>query len=111
MPCHGIPLLGVSATLTKKVRLRVLEKLGFLSNYKLIQTSLDRPEIMQVHTFIKYAKASCLDLQFILPKHAKAAHEIQKTVIFVNSVKGIRPMIKIIQEWMKKLGYPPTSHN
>lgn len=46
MPCHGIPLLGVSATLTKQARMRVLEKAGFLSNYKLMQTSLDRPEIM-----------------------------------------------------------------
>lgn len=61
-----------------------------------MQTFLDRPEIMQVHCFIKYTKASCLDLQFILLKQVKKAREIQKTVIFVNSIKEIRPIIKII---------------
>lgn len=89
MLCHSIPLFSISATLTKQVRSRILEKSGFFSNYKLMQTFLDRPEIMQVHRFIKYAKASCLDLEFILPKQVKKAREIQKTVIFVNSIKEI----------------------
>lgn len=42
IPCH-VPLLGVSATLTKNVRTRVVERAGFLPNYRLSQTSLDRP--------------------------------------------------------------------
>lgn len=50
IPCN-IPLLGVSATLTKRARLRVLEKAGFRPSYRLMQTSLDRPEIMQIHRF------------------------------------------------------------
>lgn len=45
IPCH-VPLLGVSATLTKKVRINVLEKTGFHPDYRLMQTSLDRPEIL-----------------------------------------------------------------
>ena len=95
IPCH-IPLLGVFATLTKKTRTKILEKAGFLPNYRLMQTSLDRPEIMQIHRFMKHTKASCLDLQFILPKTAKEAKDIQKTIIFVNSVKEIRPLIEVI---------------
>lgn len=104
IPCH-VPLLGVSATLTKSTRSRILDKAGFLSNYKLMQTSLDRPEIMQIHRFMEHSKASCLDLQFILPKEATQASDIQKTIIFVNSV---RPMINIIVEWMRQLSYPET---
>ncbi len=61
IPCH-VPLLGVSATLTKSTRSRILDKAGFLPNYKLTQTSLDRPEIMQMHRFMEHSKASCLDL-------------------------------------------------
>ena len=45
IPCH-VHLLGVSATLTKSTRSRILDKVGFLPNYKLTQTSLDRPEII-----------------------------------------------------------------
>lgn len=45
IPCH-IPLLGVSATLTKRARSRILEKAGFRSTYKLMQRSLDRSEKM-----------------------------------------------------------------
>lgn len=68
MPFYSILLLGVFATLTKQVRSCVLEKSGFFLNYKLMQTFLDRLEIIQVHYFMKYAKVSCLDLRFILPK-------------------------------------------
>lgn len=48
IPCH-VPLLGISATLTKNNQTRVAEKAGFLPNYRLLQTSLDRLEIMQIH--------------------------------------------------------------
>lgn len=101
----------MSATLTKATQSWVIEKAGFTSKYKLMQTSLDRPEIMQMHRFIQHSKASCLDLQFILPKNTKQAKDIQKTIIFVNSVKEIRPLIQIIRAWMIKLDYPPESSN
>ena len=101
--------MGLSATLTPAVRIKVIKKAGFLPTYKLMQTSLDRPEIMQVHQFMKHAKSSCLDLQFILPKIANKAKDIQKTVVFVNSLTEIRPMISILQSWMKYLGYPKES--
>ena len=106
---YNIPLLSVSATLTKKTQTKILEEVGFLSNYRLMQTSLDRLEIMQIHRFMKYTKASCLDLQFILLKTAKEVKDIQKTIIFVNSVKEICPLIEIIKGWMIKLGYPESS--
>lgn len=77
LPCH-VPLLSVLATLTKKTRSLVLEKSGFHLNYALMQTSLDRPKIMQVHRFMEYCKASCLDVQFVLPSTAKQAQDIQK---------------------------------
>lgn len=70
-----------------------------------MQTSLDRPEIMQIHRFMDYSKASCLDLQLLLPKGTQQAKDIQKTVIFVNTVAEIRPIIMIIQDWMRKLVY------
>lgn len=49
-----------------------------------------------------------MDLQFILPKKATAAKDIQKTIIFVNSVSDICPLICIIVGWMQKLGYPDS---
>lgn len=106
---NNVPLLGVSATLTKKMRLRILNKVGFRDNYRLMQTSLDRPEIQQIHQFMRHTRASCLDLQFILPPQALSAKDIQKTIIFVNSVSDICPMIEIIRGWMKQLGYPEGS--
>lgn len=75
-----------------------------------MQTSLDRLEIQQIHRFMQFSKSSCLDLQFILPQTAVSAKDIQKTIIFVNSVSDIRPMIEIIQAWMKLLGYPEESN-
>lgn len=60
IPCYVL-LLGVSATLTKSVRFRVVEKAGFYPNYDLMQTSLNRPEIMQIHRFMEYSRSSCLD--------------------------------------------------
>ena len=71
-----------------------------------MQTSLNRPEIMQIHCFMEHSKTSCLDLQFLLPKIAKEAKDIQKTIIFVNTVAEIRQIIDIIQDWMRKLDYP-----
>lgn len=84
----------------------MLEKAGFLPDYRLMQTSLDRPEIMQIHRFMEHPKSSYLNLQFILPPNAKKAKDIQKTIIFVNSVNEIRAIISIIHAWMIKLGYP-----
>ena len=82
----------------KTVRTQVLAKAGFLPNYRLMQTSLDGPDIMQIHRFMDHSKASCLDLQFILPKVAKEAKDIQKTVIFVNTISEIRQVIDIVQD-------------
>lgn len=45
IPCH-IPLLGILATLTKKAQSLVIQKIGFLPNFKLMQTLFDHPEIM-----------------------------------------------------------------
>ena len=108
IPCH-VPLLGVSAKLTKSIRLRVVEKAGFLPNYKLMQTPLDCPEIMQIHRFMEHPKSSCLDLQTILSHKAKKANNIQKRIIFVNSVSEICAIIRIFHSWMKQLGYPAES--
>lgn len=77
IPCH-IPLLGVSATLTKKTLSAVLDKAGFLPTHRLMRTSLDRPEVMQIHRFMQHPKSSCLDLQFLLPRSASEARDIQK---------------------------------
>ena len=45
---------------------------------------------------MKYLKGSCLNLQFLLPKSAKDARDIQKTIIFVNIISDIKPTITII---------------
>lgn len=37
------------------------------------------------------------------------ASNIQITIIFVNSVSKIRPIIDVFQGWMIKLGYPEES--
>ncbi|MCJ1465984.1 hypothetical protein MMC07_004603 [Pseudocyphellaria aurata] len=64
IPCN-IPMLGVSATLTAKVRKQVVRKAGISAEYRLMHTSLDRPEIMQIHHFMEHPLASCSDLQFL----------------------------------------------
>ena len=85
----SVPILGVSVTITKSVRLHILSKAGFQDNYMLMQTSFNRPEIQQIHCFMQFSKSSCLDLQFILPQTAVSTKDIQKTIIFVNSVSDI----------------------
>lgn len=54
---------------------------------------------------MEYTKVNCLDLQFILPKIANKANNIQKTIIFINYVSEICLLINIIISWIKKLGY------
>ena len=104
IPYH-VFLLGVLAILTKIVQSCVLEKAGFLPNYHLMQTSLDRPKIMHIHHFMGHFKSGCLDFQFILLLNAKKAKDIQKTIIFVNSINEIWAIIDIIHAWIMKLGY------
>lgn len=58
-----------------------------------------------------YPKSSFLDLQFILSKIATQANAIQKTIIFINIVVEICPIIKVIQVWMILLGYLVGSNN
>lgn len=94
IPPH-VPLLGVSATLTKDMRLRILSKARFRDEYHLMQTPLDRPEIQQIYRFMASPKSSHLDLQCILPPGATQAKDIQKTLIFVNTVAEIRPILKL----------------
>ncbi|MCJ1464294.1 hypothetical protein MMC07_002907 [Pseudocyphellaria aurata] len=65
---------------------------------------------MQIHRFMEHPKASCLDLQFILPETAQEAKDIQKTLVFVNSITDIFPMISIIQAWMKQKNFPVHAH-
>lgn len=49
---------------------------------------------------------SLLDLQFVLPKSASKAGDIQKTVIFVNTIDETIDIANRIQWWLKKLRYP-----
>lgn len=63
-----------------------------------MQILLDQPEIQQIHYFIQSSKGTCLDLQFIFSSIATYVQDIQKTIIFVNIVSNIYPMIKIIQK-------------
>lgn len=104
-----VPLLGVSATLIKSACLQILSKAGFRDDYKLMQTSLDRPEIQQIYRFMAYPKSSLHDLQFVLIAKARQVSDIQKTIIFVNTVSEIRSIIEMIQSWMVLLGYPVGS--
>lgn len=93
---YHIFLVSVSATLTKSIQSQVFEKIGFFSNYYLMQTSFDRLKIMQIYRFMEYPKSSCLDLQFIFLLIAKKIRNIQKTIIFVNSMPEIQEVIKVI---------------
>lgn len=109
IPPH-VPLLGVLATLTKAKRLQILDKARFREDYVLMQTSLDRPEIQQIHRFIQHAKSSLLDLQIVLlPKALYAKDIIQKTLIFVNTVAEVIPLAEAIRKWMILLHYPEGS--
>lgn len=58
-----------------------------------------------MHWFMEHLKANCLDFQFISSSTVKKASLIKKTIIFLNSLAEIWPMIKIIQDWMKLLNY------
>lgn len=95
--CH-IPFLNISAIPTKKVCINILEKTGFYPDYCPMQTLLDQPKILQIYCFMEYAKFSYLDLRFFLLKVATKASNIQKTIIFVNNISKIRPIIDIFQE-------------
>ena len=46
---------------------------------------------------MKYLNGSYLDHQFLLPKSAKEACNIQKIVIFVNIISDIKSAMIIIQ--------------
>ena len=50
---------------------------------------------MQIYWFMDYPKSSCLNLQFILLPVARKAGDIQKTIIFVNSVSKIYKVISV----------------
>lgn len=84
------------------MRLCILDKAGFQEDYRLLQTSLDKPEIQQIHHFMTSSKSSFLDLQFVLPLTTSHAKDIQKTIIFVNTMSKIWPIIDTIQAWMKQ---------
>lgn len=71
-------------------------------------TLLDCPKIMQIYCIIKYPKVNFLELQFLLPQSSKDACNIQKTIIFANTISDIKSTIMIIQAWMKQLGYPDS---
>lgn len=71
-------LVKMLATLTLDVQSKVINKAEFLLIYKFMQIFLDHPEIMQIYQFIKYAKFSYLDLQFILLKDTKEAKIFKK---------------------------------
>lgn len=58
---------------------------------------------------MEYTKGSCFDLQFILPKTTKQAKDIQKSIIFVNNISDICPIIAIITKCIQLLGYPESS--
>lgn len=60
---------------------------------------------MQIYQFMDHLKSSCLDLQFILPPVTRKAGDIQKTIIFVNSVSKIYEVISVFHFWIDKLGY------
>lgn len=60
---------------------------------------------MQIHYFIEHLRSSCLDFQTVLPHQAKKTSNIQKAIIFVNSINKIRLVNNIFYAWMKKLGY------
>lgn len=65
-----------------------------------MQTSLNWPEIIQIHHFMEHIKGNCFNLKFILPKIAKEAKNILKTIIFDNNISDICPIITIITKWM-----------
>lgn len=61
---YNILLLGVSATLTGKAHKLLFQRAEFSSNYRLMHTSPDWPEIMQIHHFMEHTKATRLDSPF-----------------------------------------------
>lgn len=58
---------------------------------------------------MQHAKSSLLDLQFVLPPKALHAKDIQKTLIFVNTVAEVLPLVEAIRKWMILLHYPEGS--
>lgn len=95
----------VSTMLAKSICLRVVQKAEFLSNYRLMQTLLNYPKIMQIYCFIKYLRSSYLNFQIIFSYKAEKANNIQKTIFFVNCISEICLIISIFHFWIKKLGY------
>lgn len=104
-------LLDISAILIKSICLCVFAKIRFKDTYKLMQILLDRSKIQQIYWFMKYPKASYLNIQFILLPKVNNAKDMQKTIVFVNTIAKIYPIIEVIIVWIRQLSYFESSKN
>lgn len=51
-----------------------------------MQTSLDRPQIKQIHHSVEHAKSNILDFQFTLLPKAIHDKDVHKLPFFINTV-------------------------
>ena len=104
---HHVPMLAVSATLSQRNVLKLSRICGLRTGHThILRTSVDRPEIfLRIHQLI-YPQKQYLDLAALLPLSPKSPYEIEKTLIFVDSVIGIEAILQSMLSWMRTLRYP-----
>lgn len=78
------------------MHLYIPPKARFREDFELMQTFLNQPEIQQIHYFMTGSKNSYKDLQVIFSCKTNQAKDIQKTIIFVNTISNIWLIIKEI---------------
>lgn len=54
---------------------------------------------------MQHSKSSYYDLEFVLHLITLVANQIEKTIIFVNTVAEIGAIIDVIKGWIIQLGY------
>jgi hypothetical protein len=101
------PLLAVSATLSQ-YHVQALQNLCGLrpGQLHIIRTSIDRPEIFLRVQPLYHTQRSFLDLAVLLPSHVQKPTDIPKTLVFLDSIRGIETLLQLMRQWMRTLKYP-----
>jgi hypothetical protein len=102
----SIPCIGMTATLPD-VTLRAVRKgIGFTKDTLLLRTPIDRPEISIGIDAFRYPQNGYQDLFFLLPSQCEKAQDIEKSVVYFDSIAELLQARRILCERMRYLKYP-----
>lgn len=85
---RAVPVLAVSATLTRRVRRDLLAKLHVAKDYIFIDVGNDRKNVSLVVRPMKHAMNTYWDLRFVIPLAYSSPEEIEKTFIYCDNIEA-----------------------